>query len=87
MEIFKIHLSLPIKTRFLFDMPTAILKFNLPEEQEEFKHAQDGIYYSIAFENLYQNFRKEHKYHDKDSWTYEEILNVISASKEEAGLK
>ena len=44
-------------------MPKAMLKFNLPEESEEFDSAFNGWKYKLYFEEVWQNlFRPRHKH-------------------------
>jgi hypothetical protein len=43
-------------------MPIATLKFKLPEEQEDFKRANEGHLYHIILQELDQEFRSFIKY-------------------------
>jgi hypothetical protein len=61
----------------------AYLSFKLPEEQEEFKTAQDGWKWSIVYEGIMTEFRKQHKYAGVESWTYDEIIKVIIGAHDE----
>lgn len=45
-------------------MPKAILEFNLPEEQEEFKLASNAIKMSADIHNFYNYLRNKHKHGD-----------------------
>lgn len=49
-------------------MPTAILKFKLPEEESEFKVAQQASTYLAAISSIMELLRKERKY-GKDRWS------------------
>lgn len=42
----------------------ATLQFLLPEEKEEFKYAQDGVYYSIAIDEFDNFLRSKLKYEE-----------------------
>ncbi len=43
-------------------MPKATLSFSLPEEQEEFKWANNGLAYLTALQDIAQTFRDKAKY-------------------------
>ncbi len=45
-------------------MPKAILEFNLPEEQDEFRMAIDGIKWHLAVWDLNEIIRKKLKYEE-----------------------
>ena len=42
----------------------AILKFNLPDEDVEFRHAVNGQDYSVALYNIQQDVRQIYKYRE-----------------------
>ena len=44
----------------------ATLEFNLPEEQEDFNHANNGFNYYMALVEMDQWLRAEYKYNDKE---------------------
>ena len=44
----------------------AKLIFNLPEEQEDFNHANNGFNYYMALVEMDQWLRAEYKYNDKE---------------------
>lgn len=57
-----------------------ILKFNLPEEKEEFLHAQNGVKYKVCIEEIENYFRTEIKY---KSDTYTEVeLNLLESVRD-----
>lgn len=57
-----------------------ILKFNLPEEKEEFLHAQNGIKYKACIEDIENYFRTEIKY-KSDMYTEVEI-NLLESVRQ-----
>jgi hypothetical protein len=44
----------------------ATLEFNLPEDQEEFKHVYNGFNYYMALMEMDQWLRSEYKYNGKE---------------------
>jgi hypothetical protein len=44
----------------------ATLEFNLPEDQEEFKHVYNGFNYYMALVEMDQWLRSEYKYNGKE---------------------
>jgi len=70
----------------------AILKFNLPEENEEFYYANNGMNYFCVLWDLDQKLREKVKY-NCDSYTedqlkaYEEVRELISELLNDEGLK
>lgn len=76
-------------------MSKGILEFNLPEEQEEFEYAQNGIAYSVVIEDTLNWIRGILKYgpsdgKDKqlDEKTLEEVRSfIINQLKERILLK
>jgi hypothetical protein len=44
----------------------ATLKYNLPEDQEEFNHANNGFNYYMALVEMDQWLRSEYKYNGKE---------------------
>ena len=44
----------------------ATLEFNLPDDQEEFNHANNGFNYYMALVEMDQWLRAEYKYNDKE---------------------
>lgn len=59
-----------------------ILEFNLPEEQADFKFAQDGAKWLLAMEELYRHFRGISKHDEKNNkWAQkvvDKILEILS---------
>jgi hypothetical protein len=49
----------------------AILKFNLPEEKDEFTYACNGVEYMLALDEIREYLRSEIKYKDLSSEQYE----------------
>ena len=50
-------------------MPKLTLKFNLPKEEYELKHAINGVKYLVIMQELYNEFRSKSKYgNDVGSW-------------------
>lgn len=65
-------------------MPYAILKFKLPEENEEFEVARNGANYCIAFEDLDNYLRNILKYGtltEEQEKIYEEVRNKLHEFK------
>ena len=70
-------------------MPKAILEFNLPEEQDEFELAQNGVKYSIVLEDLSMWLRNEMKYKDHPEAHYnilDEVRRKLHEIMEENGI-
>jgi len=44
----------------------ATLEFNLPDDQEEFNHANNGFNYYMALVEMDEWLRAEYKYNDKE---------------------
>lgn len=44
----------------------ATLEYNLPDDQEEFNHANNGFNYYMALVEMDQWLRAEYKYNDKE---------------------
>jgi len=58
-------------------MPVVTVKFNLPEEKEEFKRSHEGsAYYSVIID-LLDYIRSETKYTDRETFTVDEIRGTI----------
>ena len=56
----------------------AKLIFNLPEEQEDFNHANNGFNYYMALVEMDQWLRTEYKYNDKEEmYAVREKLNYF----------
>jgi len=56
----------------------ATLEFNLPEDQEEFKHVYNGFNYYMALVEMDQWLRSEYKYNGKeDMYEVREKLREI----------
>lgn len=55
----------------------AYLSFKLPEEREEFLHAQNGTAYKAALEELDNFLRAMQKYEDKELVTIEFVRAKI----------
>jgi hypothetical protein len=51
----------------------AILEFNLPEDNQEFEYAKNGILYSIVLEELDNWLRNKYKYEDQETITIDEV--------------
>lgn len=73
-------------------MPIGLLKFKLPEEEEAFYYAQEGISYSIVIEELDNFLRNKIKYAPDDANqividTYQEIRDHLTSLVNERGLK
>ena len=51
----------------------AKLEFNLPEENEEFKHAIRGVDYSIAIDDFSRIMRSHLKYDINPEWDTETV--------------
>ena len=70
-------------------MPKAILRFNLPDENEEFKYAQNGVQYAIVVEEMHQYLRAKLKYEDlsEDHYKiYESIRTKLYELMNDRGL-
>jgi hypothetical protein len=55
-----------------------ILSFNLPEETEDFKLAQDGWKYKAILEEVDNELRKMFKYEDKTTIDITEVRQLIN---------
>jgi hypothetical protein len=58
----------------------ATLEFNLPEDQEEFKHVYNGFNYYMALVEMDQWLRAEYKYNGKEEMyeVREKLREIIS---------
>lgn len=67
-----------------------ILKFTLPEEQDEFETSQKGMKYLIVLEDLDNHFRNQLKYNpnltDDTAKAYEEVRSKIRELRDERGV-
>jgi hypothetical protein len=71
-------------------MSKAILEFNLPEEQEEFKDAVNGVKYVLALHNIKADVRSIWKYGELTAEQYEivdKIYEQINVRLTEANVK
>jgi hypothetical protein len=71
-------------------MSKAILEFNLPEEQEEFKDAVNGTKYALALHNIKDDVRSIWKYDELTAQQYEivdKIYEQINLRLTEANVK
>lgn len=64
----------------------AILVFKLPQEQEEYELAVNGVNYSIVLEEVDNALRQMEKYEDKEIITIEEARKLINFYMEKRGL-
>jgi hypothetical protein len=64
-------------------MPKGYLKFNLPEEQEDFRIAQNGWRYEQVISSFYEILRRKQKYEDVESMAIDDIRQVMSDLMEE----
>lgn len=67
----------------------AILEFNLPEEDDEFHYAKEGISYSIVIEDTLNHIRSILKYEENpklDVATLEHVRGFIIEALSERGL-
>lgn len=67
-------------------MPKAILEFNLPEDENEFIFAKNGIKYSIVLDDLDNWLRGKTKYEDIDTITIDEVRSKMKLLMEEYDL-
>ena len=68
----------------------AILEFNLPEEQEEFKDAVNGAKYALALHNIKADVRSIWKYGELTGEQYEivdKIYQEINVRLNEANVE
>ena len=68
-------------------MPIVTLTFNLPEESEEAQVAQDGQRWKSAMWQLRSDLRTKYKYENQESFTVQEILDLIKEAHEYQGLE
>jgi hypothetical protein len=67
-----------------------ILEFNLPEEEPEFKLAQNGVFYSIILNDLSNHLRAKLKYEqltEKEYEIYESIRTKLYELASEYGVE
>lgn len=64
----------------------ASLHFKLPEEQEEFRLAKDGVLYSIVIEDLDSWLRAKVKYTEQTDIKIEDVRAKLSELLQERGL-
>ena len=56
----------------------AVLEFDLPEEQEEYKLHMEGPKYSLVLYDLDNFLRNKYKYEDQETITIEEVRNKLT---------
>jgi len=66
---------------------TATLKFNLPEEQDEFDAACNGANWKLAMWNFRQALRGKYKHGGQETFTTDELLEMITEAHKEAGVE
>jgi hypothetical protein len=54
-----------------------ILEFQLPEDQESFEYAQNGILYSMVLDDLDNWLRSKFKYEDQETISIEEVRSKL----------
>ncbi len=64
-----------------------VLEFNLPEDEEDFYYAQNGILYSIVLEDLDNWLRNKVKYEDQETISIEEVREHLTKLLKERDLK
>lgn len=71
-------------------MPKAVLSFELPEEYEEFRAAQDAGEWRAVMQDLLEHIRTQIKYQnlpDAKAAAYEEFRELIWNTISDRGLK
>jgi hypothetical protein len=71
-------------------MPTATLSFRLPEEEDDFREAQEAAQWKHLITDITSHIRTQLKHVEMPAEKYvalEEIRDLIWASIEERGLK
>lgn len=58
-------------------MPKAILEFNLPQENAEYKDAVEGSTYKVVIEDILNKLRGHIKYEDKETINAEEFRAFV----------
>lgn len=58
-------------------MPTATLRFTLPEERDEFDDAIDGTDSKVKLERFADALRQKIKYGDVQATTWEEVRDLF----------
>lgn len=64
-------------------MPKASLSFILPEEQDDFNYAKNGVKYYLVLEELDNWLRAKMKYEDKESISIDEVRKQLRELLEE----
>lgn len=64
----------------------AILEFNMPEEDAEFRLALEGCKYSCVIDHIFEVLRQHMKYEGKTNFTGEEIIEIINNARERYGV-
>ncbi len=71
-------------------MPKGVLSFDLPEEEQEFRSAQEGGEWRIVMMDLLEHIRSQLKYQnlpDQKAAAYEEFRELIWNTLSDRGLK
>lgn len=71
-------------------MPKGILSFDLPEEEHEFRMAQEGAEWRIVLMDILEHLRSQLKYHElsgEKAAAYEEFRELIWNTISDRGLK
>lgn len=64
-----------------------LLEFNLPDDEESFYYAQNGILYCIVLEDLDIWLRNKAKYEDQETISIAEVREYLSQLREERDLR
>jgi hypothetical protein len=64
----------------------AVLEFNLPEDEESFEYAKNGISYSIVIDELDNWLRAKYKYENQETITIEEVRDKLAELMNERDL-
>lgn len=71
-------------------MPKGVLSFDLPEEEQEFRIAQDAGQWQAVMMDILEHIRSQLKYQnlpDKKAAAYEEFRELIWNTLSDRGLK
>jgi hypothetical protein len=60
-----------------------ILQFDLPEEREDFEHAQKATHYVAIIEDLFNLLRQKSKYENKKSIAITELQEWLRSELDE----
>ena len=64
----------------------ATLTFDLPDEQDDFDNANNGVKWRLTMWDFRMGLREKYKHGGQDTFTTDELLDMIRQAHEDNGL-